>query len=365
MSLAKNIQIKRKEHGLSQEKLAELMDVSRQAVTKWETGQTAPSSENLLRLARVLDTTPAALLAEEGTAAESTAVAPPQAAQDAPVPCPAGLPFLQWRNIKTAGLIALGFLALNFIGRLIGGNAAQTALLGDMTVLGWLFGTSPYQLPYLLGWLLARDLFWVCLAVCTLPALFGRRRFALCGFAGFALGLQLGEAFGPDPAGAALGQGHWGWLIWGICFALGLILGVVFEKKQFKLPPMKKWARVLLALLAAALLLATLYIGWGRTRTVDFDAGACGGGYGTYIFDKYRDELVSSFVNGSDQAARLSDVQALRGTQQASWQDQTIYLEFTVQYTHAETGTAQQQVRFVGHRTWFDTYRWSGAILFE
>ncbi len=362
MSLAKNIQRKRKENGFSQEKLAELMDVSRQAVTKWECGQTAPSSENLLKLAELLNTTPALLLAQEGPAEETTPPAPPQAAQDAP--CPAGPPFLQWCNIKTAGLIALGFCVLNFIGRLVGGSgAAQDALPGDMTVLGWLFGTSPYQLPYLLGWLLARDLFWVCLAVCTIPALFGKRRFAVCGFAGFALGLQLGEAFGPDPAGAALGQGHWGWLIWGACFVLGLVAGIIMEKTQPRLPRMKKWLQILLVVLAVFLLLATLYIGWGRTRTVAFDAGACGGGYGTYIFDKYQDRLVNIFLAGNDRAADISDISALRGTQQASWEGQTLYLEFTMQYTHTEAGALQQQVRFVGHRIWFDTYRWSGAIL--
>ena len=40
-----------KRQGLSQEALARRMDVSRQAVTKWESGQSAPSTENLFRLA--------------------------------------------------------------------------------------------------------------------------------------------------------------------------------------------------------------------------------------------------------------------------------------------------------------------------
>ena len=44
----------RRNAGLSQEKLAEQIGVSRQAVTKWEAGQAAPSTENLLRLAEAL-----------------------------------------------------------------------------------------------------------------------------------------------------------------------------------------------------------------------------------------------------------------------------------------------------------------------
>lgn len=57
MALSENIRQKRKASGLSQEQLAEQMGVSRQAVTKWESGQSAPSTENLIRLSKLLNTT--------------------------------------------------------------------------------------------------------------------------------------------------------------------------------------------------------------------------------------------------------------------------------------------------------------------
>lgn len=38
MSFAENLKNIRKEKGMSQEELAEIMDVSRQAVSKWEQG---------------------------------------------------------------------------------------------------------------------------------------------------------------------------------------------------------------------------------------------------------------------------------------------------------------------------------------
>lgn len=41
--------------GLSQEKVAELVGVSRQAVTKWENGKSTPSSDNLIALAYIYD----------------------------------------------------------------------------------------------------------------------------------------------------------------------------------------------------------------------------------------------------------------------------------------------------------------------
>ncbi len=53
MTLNEKLKTCRINKGLSQEKVAELVGVSRQAVTKWENGQTIPSSDNLLELAAI------------------------------------------------------------------------------------------------------------------------------------------------------------------------------------------------------------------------------------------------------------------------------------------------------------------------
>lgn len=55
MTLGQRIREKREAHGLSQEKMAEQMGVSRQAVGKWESDAARPSTENLLRLAALLE----------------------------------------------------------------------------------------------------------------------------------------------------------------------------------------------------------------------------------------------------------------------------------------------------------------------
>ena len=57
MTLGERIRQCRMDAHLSQEKVAELVGVSRQAVTKWETNQSAPSTDNLFRLAEILGTT--------------------------------------------------------------------------------------------------------------------------------------------------------------------------------------------------------------------------------------------------------------------------------------------------------------------
>ena len=55
MSLDKNIKNRREELNLSQEYVAEQLGVSRQAVSKWETGQSEPTASNLIQLAEVFE----------------------------------------------------------------------------------------------------------------------------------------------------------------------------------------------------------------------------------------------------------------------------------------------------------------------
>lgn len=56
MSIGERITELRKEQKLSQGQLADALEVSRQAVSKWENDQTNPDSMNLIRLAEILDT---------------------------------------------------------------------------------------------------------------------------------------------------------------------------------------------------------------------------------------------------------------------------------------------------------------------
>lgn len=65
MNFAENLKQIRREHRLSQEDLAEMLDVSRQAVSKWEQGQGYPEVETLLRLSEKLNVSPDALLSRE------------------------------------------------------------------------------------------------------------------------------------------------------------------------------------------------------------------------------------------------------------------------------------------------------------
>lgn len=56
MSVGERISALRKEQNISQVQLAEALDVTRQAVSKWETDQSSPDTLKLIQLADVLNT---------------------------------------------------------------------------------------------------------------------------------------------------------------------------------------------------------------------------------------------------------------------------------------------------------------------
>ena len=72
MSFAENLKQLRKEKQLSQEELAEILDVSRQAVSKWEPGIGYPEVEKLLLLSSKLNISLDSLMATEITQRPNT-----------------------------------------------------------------------------------------------------------------------------------------------------------------------------------------------------------------------------------------------------------------------------------------------------
>ena len=66
MNLGERIAALRKEQGMTQERLAELVGVTSQAVSKWENNWTQPDHDKLASIAGCLNTTVPALLREDG-----------------------------------------------------------------------------------------------------------------------------------------------------------------------------------------------------------------------------------------------------------------------------------------------------------
>ena len=227
MTLGERIRQQRQRAGLSQEKVAELVGVSRQAVTKWETGQSAPSTDNLFKLAEIFDSSVDLLLAEsaqEELTVEARALAMFEAMQKEKE---AQAHLRRRKNIRWALAVLAGYLLLWLIGLLLWSDGRET------TVLGWLSMANPKgEHDYLFGWLLHKRLLWYAMVLSVVTALWGKRRFAVTSLAGFFLGLLAGVLFGPYPPGEIYGHDHYGWAIWAVCFLVAMIVGGIVQRKS-------------------------------------------------------------------------------------------------------------------------------------
>ena len=198
-TLGQRIREHRRRAGLSQEALARRMDVSRQAVTKWESGQSAPSTENLFRLAELFGTTVDLLLPSEEADAPAAEAPPPLWSRSRRRP-----------RVLAALAVTAGYLVFYLLGRIL------WCPLEDSSLLGWLLWERPSGgESYLYGWLLSSGLFWWAMALSALTALLGRYRLSVTTCAYFLIGFLMGLVLGPHPAGAAMGHGHYGWAFWG------------------------------------------------------------------------------------------------------------------------------------------------------
>ena len=57
MTIGAKIAACRKRAGMSQEKLANELNISRQAVSRWETGEAVPDTEKVIQLSRIFHVT--------------------------------------------------------------------------------------------------------------------------------------------------------------------------------------------------------------------------------------------------------------------------------------------------------------------
>lgn len=92
MTFGEKLQKLRRESGLSQEKLAEQLHVSRQAISKWELGTAAPDTDNIVRLSKFFQVPLEYLMLEDCTdpsQATETRVQMPLSPQEARIEAPA------------------------------------------------------------------------------------------------------------------------------------------------------------------------------------------------------------------------------------------------------------------------------------
>lgn len=169
MSIADRIQTLRKSKGISQEELADKIGVSRQAVSKWESGQSAPDIEKIILLSEFFGVTTDFLLKGIKPVAEETKSKP-----DARIFALAGtainfiglvVAIMIWVEEQTLGSVAVGLIimamgCLSFgVGQYIGTNRrASSRIFGTINV--WLLSPIPCVCIYLLLYRIIDRLWW-------------------------------------------------------------------------------------------------------------------------------------------------------------------------------------------------------------
>ena len=189
MTLGTRIKEHRTRSRLSQEKVAELVGVSRQAVTKWESDQSSPTMDNLFRLAEIFGTIVDALVTDE-TDERSVAKLVYQMIQEDKARQRTRLLNLGRQRLIDGAKVLGCYLILFLMCKLLWADRDR------LTLLGWLTNTYYERHTPFFGWLLHRRYFWYAALVSIAAALLGLRRLSLTTIAGFTIGLPMGEYLG-------------------------------------------------------------------------------------------------------------------------------------------------------------------------
>ena len=137
MTLGEKLQLLRRSRGLSQEQLAAELDVSRQAVSKWECGDSTPDLDKLRAICTYFGVTTDYLIWENeedapaGASSASPAAAEPGSSE-------------KWETIRAA-VRRNGYWA-GYIAAIIGGAMLLRTLIGLITVLS-LMSAADGEIP--------------------------------------------------------------------------------------------------------------------------------------------------------------------------------------------------------------------------
>ena len=142
MTYGEKLQALRETRSWSQEELATQINVSRQALSKWESGASVPDTENVVALSRLFGVSTDYLLLENG---ETTAQAAPTAAPSAESKWP--IMRIVW--LFTMILAILGKIAL----RIWASTLPPTVVYNGSDRVGELNGMRNLTETYDVGWL--------------------------------------------------------------------------------------------------------------------------------------------------------------------------------------------------------------------
>ena len=96
---------------------------------------------------------------------------------------------------------------------------------------------------------------------------------------------------------------------------------------------------------------------------VSFDAGACGGGFATAVYDQYACQLVNDNYfyltrELSDSEKSETTITPVRSSREVTYEGRAIYMTFDLEYNINNSCFFTVPVRFMGERKWIQKYNW-------
>ena len=207
MNISESIRYHRNRLHLSQEYVADQLGVSRQAVSKWETGKSQPTAQNLADLAMLFDISISELVEPERSTAEIAKA----------------IKTKEKVRYKTAFIIIGIFVAYYLIWLIIGNKDMNSTMLEILRMRNSRF--------YLFPWLVRNNLYWIAMLISVIGALLTKKLFSYSTCIGATTGILFGELFGPNP-GDPTGHTHYGWWMWIIIFLISIVVGIILEIRK-------------------------------------------------------------------------------------------------------------------------------------
>ena len=106
------------------------------------------------------------------------------------------------------------------------------------------------------------------------------------------------------------------------------------------------------------------YILIGIFGPVSFDSAACSGGYQSFLFEKYSNELTFKFLDNIGSPRFISAIPTKTAISM-NYEKQNIWFTFDIVCKSETDDEFIYRVTFKGNRVWYDTYNWTTVSIVD
>jgi hypothetical protein len=121
------------------------------------------------------------------------------------------------------------------------------------------------------------------------------------------------------------------------------------------------WIKYIFVIILTAVITFAATVLYIANQPVSFDAGACGGGFATAVYDQYADRLIKDnyfYLTRDIKDKDVVSISPVRETRDVKYEGKAIYMSFDIVYTFSDFSSKNKKISFVGERKWIQNYKW-------